>query len=226
MRVYTGQTRSASLIERLTGFGWGEMTTTRDGGAFPPRRRPWAYDNGAYSDWTHGRAFDAAAFERDVNAIQRDALAPDFIVVPDIVAGGDKSLEFSCAWAPQLVGIAPLYLAVQDGMTLEAVGAELEIFDGIFVGGTLAWKVANALRFRTLAATFTKPCHVGRCGTPNRVRWAKAIKADSIDSCLPLWSEGHLTRFREALDGTESQAWLGENDWGRRVAEGMGAKRS
>jgi hypothetical protein len=37
-------------------------------------------------------------------------------------------------------------------------------------------------------------------GTPDRVRWARRIGADSIDSALPLWSSDNLARFLRALE--------------------------
>jgi hypothetical protein len=42
--------------------------------------------------------------------------------------------------------------------------------------------------------------HIGRVGTADRVRWARDVSADSIDSSLPLRHREHLTRFLAALD--------------------------
>lgn len=222
MKVYVGQSRGAAMIRLLTELGWGEMTTTRDGGSLPPRRRPWAFDNGAYSDWTHGRAFNAATFERDVDRIARDELGPDFIVTPDIVTGGLTSLAFSVEWVPRLRGIAPLYLAVQDGMTEAAVVDALEPFAGIFVGGSNDWKVATGAQWVRLAHAHGRKAHIGRAGTENKAEWAKWAGADSIDSCFPLWTIKRAHAFKAVLEGMSPQPKLG--DWGRAVAEGMGAR--
>jgi len=78
-------------------------------------------------------------------------------------------------------------------------GAMSDGFSGIFVGGTLPWKVATGVTWAELSRELDVPCHVGRVGTPNRVGWAKRIGATSIDSCLPLWSERNLQRFISAL---------------------------
>ena len=210
MKVYVGQTRSHALIQRLLLAEWGEMTCR---GEYPPRRHPWAYDNGAFKDWKAGAQFHVDDFERDVSRIAAAEVKPDFLVVPDLVAGGLRSLEFSMGWAPQLAGVAPLYLAVQDDMTEHDVRPCLEDLAGLFVGGSLAWKIRTGERWVELAHAVGKPCHIGRVGTLRRVQWAREIKADSIDSCLPLWSEDNLMRFVEGLGvATQSDLWRDENN--------------
>ena len=200
MRVYIGQTRSRSLIKRLNDFGFGEMTVREE---FPPKRTPYAFDNGAYKDWTAGRSFDGEAFMEKIAQVREAEHRPDFVVVPDIVAGGFLSLSFSEQWIASLVGIAPLYLAVQDGMTEAEVVRACELpYAGIFVGGSLKWKLATGERWVAFAHERRMPCHIGRVGTFHRTRWAKRIGADSIDSALPLWSEENLQRFLAGLFGT------------------------
>ena len=195
MKVYLGQTRSRSLIERLTAYGWGEMTCPTE---IPPRRYPWAFDNGAFKDWKLGQPFNETVFLRGCDAMQRQT-PPDFMVLPDIVAGGVPSLEYSMGWRDRLLGLAPLYLAVQDGMTAPDVAPIIDLIDGLFVGGTTQWKVRSGSSWVALGQRFGKPCHIGRVGTARRVRWARRIGADSLDSCLPLWSEDNLRVFVEAI---------------------------
>lgn len=194
MKIYVGQTRSRALIERLQDLGYGEMVCPNE---VPARRRPWAYDNGAFKAWKAGAAFDADSFIAGFEAMRWDD--PDFIVAPDIVAGGAKSLAFSQEWRHRLRGVGPLYLAVQDGMIPEDVLDALREFDGLFVGGTLPWKLRTGADWVALAHKNHKPCHIGRVGTFSRVRWARRIGADSIDSSLPLWSEENLGHFIEAV---------------------------
>lgn len=73
----------------------------------------WALDNGAYGCWKAGKPFDAEAFAATV---ARWGDGADWIVAPDIVAGGSTSLALSLAWLPRLLPIAPVLIAVQDGM--------------------------------------------------------------------------------------------------------------
>lgn len=197
MRLYVGQTRSAELVRRLWLLGIGECTAR---GELPPRRRPWFYDNGAFKDWTAGKPFDAEEFLRDMDAIYRSIDRPEWIVLPDRVAGGLDSLAFSERWVHRCRGLAPLYLAVQDGMRPADVEPMVRHLAGVFVGGTLKWKIRAAREWAAWARERELRCHVGRVGTPRRVQWAQRIGVDSIDSALPLWSEDKLRRFLDALD--------------------------
>lgn len=208
MRVYVGQTRSRSLIARLEALGFGECCNR---GEFPPRRRPWFQDNGAFSDWRSGRDFDAAAFLRDCSFANAAPSRPDFSVCPDRVATGLDSLAFSLRWLDSYGSAFPAlrwYLAVQDGMTAAHVEPVAHRFAGLFVGGSLPWKLATGEQWVRDGHRWDMPVHVGRVGTPRRVRWAQRIGADSIDSCLPLWSEENLARFVGALDAKRRQAEL------------------
>jgi hypothetical protein len=168
-------------------------------GEFPPRRYPWAYDNGAFKDWTAGKKFDREKYLREVLAIPNYSTKPDFLVLPDIVGAGERSLDFSFEWIPHLYKIAPLYLAVQDGMDARHLEEVSDYIDGILVGGTLSWKLQTAHSWVDRAHRLNKKCHIGRAGTANRAAWCKRINADSLDSCLPLWSDANMTRFLEGL---------------------------
>jgi hypothetical protein len=202
--VYTGQTRSRKLIAELASHGIGEMLVRGD--PLPPRRTPFVLDNGAYTDWTAKRPFQGTKFLRYVEKLEAAKLEPSWVVLPDIVAGGMRSLAFSFGWMDRLIGW-PCYLAVQDGMGRIQVEREIKgaRLAGLFVGGTLRWKIATARMWREVAHQNGLRLHVGRVGTYRRVLWAQRIKADSIDSCLPLWSKGHLQKFLHGINGTHPQ---------------------
>lgn len=200
MIAYVGQTRAAALVGRLRDLGIGEMTVRSE---VPPRRFPWAFDNGAFSDFTAGRPFDEPVFVEACNKVRRFVAAggprPDFVVVPDIVAGGTASLAFSEAWRERVADLGLLYLAVQDGMEEDDVDAVVGGYAGIFVGGTLTWKRRTSWRWVEYAHRRGLRCHIGRVGTGARANWANRIGADSIDSALPLFSEGNLRAFLGGL---------------------------
>lgn len=207
MRVYVGQTRSRALIAELTSLGFGEIVQRHE---MVPRRLPYALDNGAFGDWRAERPFDALAFQEAAHhAAYLDyglGEAPDFIVTPDRVAGGLESLRFSLTfveWLYDLIPGVPIYLVTQDGMTESDVEPHLAPFGGIFVGGSLAWKVATGEGWVRFAHAHGLNCHIGRVGTARRVAWALRIGADSIDSCLPLWSRGNLDTFCRALEARQ-----------------------
>jgi hypothetical protein len=120
--------------------------------------------------------------------------------------GGLASLEVSMLWVERLEGL-PLYLAVQDGMSTADVAPVLDYFLGIFVGGTLPWKLRAASSWVDFAHENGKRCHVGRVGTVGRVEWARAIGVDSIDSSLPLWCEEQMQAFLGALESAQGRLW-------------------
>lgn len=222
MRIYVGQTRSAELVRRLWLLGIGECAQPYE---LPPRRRPWFFDNGAYGQFAaamkaaYGKGWrklnganplmypaiptgiNAASFARGLDAIYRCIDRPEFIVLPDIVAGGLASMEESRRWVHRCRGLAPLYLAIQDGMEPADVDDKLAgACAGYFIGGTLKWKIRHGEKWTRAAHERGLRCHIGRMGTPKRIRWGMRINADSIDSALPLWAETNLQRFLGALE--------------------------
>ena len=79
---------------------------------------PYAIDNGAWSAFNQGKPFDAHKFRKILAWSATQEISPDWVVLPDIVAGGLESLEFSMCWLDEVSEYTtrPL-LAVQDGMT-------------------------------------------------------------------------------------------------------------
>jgi hypothetical protein len=210
MIVYVGQTRSASWIRRCTAQGFREMTVR---GELPPRRQGWAYDNGAYKDWKADKPFDLVRYTRDLRRIRNEALKPDFIVLPDVPGDGKASLAFTLEWLEWTQATIdddaqPLYLAVQDGMEPANICGITAEISGIFVGGTLDWKLVWGGTWAKWAHRRGLKCHVGRVGTAQRVRWAQKIEADSIDSCQPLRNETEFERFCRAVNPDSFQGKL------------------
>ncbi len=194
--AYVGDTRSRKLLARCREAGVGQIIVR---GRLSGRRLDaWAYDNGAFEDWRKGRPFDAVQFAADLDTIDAGGIpAPRFVVAPDVVAGGLDSLALSLRWIRERPR-ADWYLAVQDGMEPSDIPWN-EAFAGVFVGGTLEWKLARGAEWVRAAHEHGRPCHVGRVGTSRRVAWARDIGADSIDSCLPLWSNENANAFFKAL---------------------------
>jgi len=205
--AYVGQTRSRELIEYLAQRGIGECVVR---GELPARRTPFFHDNGAFRDAAKGRPFDVGRWVRDMRWMLYRGVTPDFVVVPDIVAGGAASLAFSAFWRDVVPDEFPAFLAVQDGMTVADVAPHLAAYRGIFVGGTLDWKLATSATWIRVAHERGLRCHIGRVGTASRVRWARGLGADSIDSCLPLRHGEHLAAFVAALDAPIAMPALAE----------------
>ena len=66
-------------------------------------------DNGAWKAFKQNKAFDGYSFEK---LVDRYGPMAEFVVIPDIVAGGYRSLEFSLSWMPKLRGLRRLLLPV------------------------------------------------------------------------------------------------------------------
>lgn len=203
MIAYVGQTRAAALIAELAAAGIGECVVT---GEMDPRRARFFHDNGAYRDFVAGKSFNSPRWMRDQWRMRMRKLMPDFVVCPDLVAGGIESLTVSRFWRPDCTEGAPVYLAVQDGMGEEDVASHLDAlaeeglpYAGLFVGGTMDWKIASTPGWTRFAHERGLRVHVGRVGVPARVRWARDLGVDSIDSCFPLMHRAHLDKFLGAL---------------------------
>jgi hypothetical protein len=139
---------------------------------------PYALDNGAWHAFCRQLPFDEAAFLAAFNKLGAGA---DFVVLPDIVAGGERSLAFSMNWAARLDRSCPQLLAVQDGMTAEMVAPLVGPPRGIFVGGTDKFKETTLPLWAELARERQCYLHVGRVNTKRRIALCAAANADSFD---------------------------------------------
>jgi len=125
-------------------------------------------------------------------------------VVPDLISAGLASLELSASERRFVADGTPAYLVVQEEMTPELIAAWLDEqpdpYHGIFVGGAaIEWKIETGPTWVRLAHARGMRCHLGRCGPPDRVRWAREVGFDSIDSSFPLWERSRMAAFVEAL---------------------------
>ena len=200
--AFFGETGTTYFVDRMKQHGIGRIWSTKKPCLYPGER--WAFDNGAWSAYTSGTAFDDSAFNRRVAVACNLESDPYMAVCPDIVAGGLKSLDFSMAWIDRLPDRWPWYLAVQDGMKVENVAPIIDRFDGVFIGGTIQFKASSAMW-----KAFNVPVHYGRCGTRKRLRHAIEIGADSFDSSTPIQNGGGVfDMFLDCYLNGDPQGWL------------------
>ena len=159
MMLFTGSARG-KLVDRIRANGWGRLFAAEK--PSPRPEEPWALDNGVFAAWKAGTTWRASPFLRALE--QAESLhAPTFAVLPDIVGGGNASIARSMQWRAVLPD-GLWYLAVQDGMTAEAVSAVLPDVAGLFLGGTDDFK-ATAPAWCELAHEHgdlgARICHVG-----------------------------------------------------------------
>lgn len=173
----TGTTRNlAALRER----GWG-LLVSRAGVWRTEGFDRVCGDNGAWADFKAGRTFDEDAYDRflDWFSTQRE---PDWLVLPDIVAGGLRSLDLSMRYINRCRSLTSLVLiAVQDGMTTEDLSSLVGPQVGIFLGGSTAWKLATMRQWGEFCVERGVYYHVARVNSAKRMRMAIAAGAESID---------------------------------------------
>lgn len=177
MIAYAARTGTRRNLDVLRRNGWRLLVSAR--GELRPEGFRYGLDNGAWTAHSRGEAFDEKAFGV---AVERLGAGADFVVVPDIVCGGTRSLDLSLRWLDRLRGVCPvLLLAVQDGFTEEEVGGLLGPGVGVAVGGSTAWKEGTAAAWGRLAEARGAWCHVLRVNTVRRIRICRDARATSFD---------------------------------------------
>lgn len=170
---------SSSLIHYLAGkhpgkLGWlvgpsARMKTTL---------RPWmpyALDNDAFSAWSKNKEWDEQAWRALLIWAKDSGLHPRWVLVPDVVADKEKTLERWGVFAPHAKSFGwPVAFAVQDGMTVHDVPEDADV---IFIGGTYEWKWSVAALF---AWTFPR-VHIGRVNELDRLWQAQDLGVESVD---------------------------------------------
>lgn len=169
----------------------------------------YAVDNGCFSAYKRGVEWEPSTFLRILDRCKAEGRIPDFVVIPDKVASPD-SLDFSARWVERLRQSYPdfrLYLAVQDGTTPDDVDEfdRVHGIDGLFVGGTMGWKLETMPMWCKYAHGKGMECHVGRIGPIRRMLMAEWAGADSIDSTTWVQRKGALERY---VSGYRAQSRL------------------
>lgn len=144
----------------------------------------YALDNGAWGAFTQGGAFDDVRFWAVLERwgeVRERVQRPDWIVCPDIVAGGLDSLALSLRWLPYVSQYGHPLIAVQDGMTPEDIEEHIGPSVGLFLGGSTAWKWATLPMWADMARTYRAHLHVGRVNSERGIRVCRAHGVTSAD---------------------------------------------
>lgn len=192
--------------EMIREHGIGRMWIARDRHIYSYEGEKWGFDNGAFRDWVAGRPFDEGAYRVSLERALAHPSPPYLAVLPDVPGNMDATVGLSMRWLDEVGGQLPWYLTVQDGASTEDVEQFLGRIEGLFLGGTSAFK-AQAGRWCAYAHRHGLRFHYGRCGTRSKVAHAIHIGADSADSAGPMWEHGRwqwlvetLSRGPEQLD--------------------------
>jgi hypothetical protein len=194
MNCYASRTGTRRNLEALRQHGWGLMIS-RAGVWRTEGFTDIVGDNGAWTDFQHDREFDEDAYDKFLLWIE--PYKPRWLVLPDIVAGGHRSLDLSIRYLNRCQSVVPLVLiAVQDGLLTRDLISFVGPHVGIFLGGSTQWKLEKMAEWGDFCAQrgfyetrirenviVKKLCHyhVARVNTRRRMLQALASGAESID---------------------------------------------
>lgn len=210
MMCYASGTGTRRNLAALRAHGWGLIVSRADRARWRTEGFDhYAGDNGAWSDFQAGRDFDEDAYERFLDWVGAQPHRPDWLVLPDIVAGGLPSLSLSVRYLNRCAAIAPLVLlAVQDGMVAEDVRAMVGPGVGIFLGGSTEWKLDRMRYWGEFAAERRAHYHVARVNSIKRMSLAISCGAASVDGSSV--SRYAVTAPKLAYAARQSDMWAPE----------------
>lgn len=174
--AYASRTGTRRNLAALRAAGWRLMVSAR--GVLRSEGFPYALDNGAWTAFQKGEAFDIPAFERAYTLLGDGA---DFVIAPDVVASAEASLALTREWLPRLDAARLVLVSVQDGMRFGDVADLVSPRVGVFMGGSTEWKLANVVRWGRWCRDHGVYYHVGRVNTVRRIRLCHDAGADSFD---------------------------------------------
>ena len=196
---YTSRTGTKTTLAALREAGWHLLVSAT--GAHRTEGLPYAIDNGAWTAHAQGTEWDEAAFRKLVLALGDGA---EFVVAPDVVAGGYGSLVQSLRWVRALLPFGLILVPVQDGMSPGVVAPFFDEWTGIFVGGSTEWKLEMLDTWGEVARDRDCYLHVGRVNTRRRIARCAAAGAHSFDGTSPVRFPSTLSR----LDAQRKQTAL------------------
>ena len=177
MTAYASRTGTRRNLIALRQAGWRLLISAA--GVLRHEGFPYALDNGAWSAYCQGRAFNDRAF---LSALRQFGAEADWTTLPDIVAGGHASLALSLRWMRRVLDESPrALLAVQDGLAPDDVAPFLGERVGIFIGGSTAWKLRTLPQWAALGQRQGCWIHVGRVNTVRRIALCNVVGATSFD---------------------------------------------
>lgn len=181
MFCYASRTGTKRNLDALRRHGWG-LLVSRAGEWRTEGFDRIVGDNGAWADFQAGRTFDEGAYERFLDWLTGQPITADWLVLPDIVAGGLASLDLSCRFLNRCLSVAPMVLiAVQDGMSPNDLAPLVAPHIGIFLGGSTEWKLTTMRQWGEFCADRGIYYHVARVNSIARMALAASCGAASVD---------------------------------------------
>jgi hypothetical protein len=206
--AYASRTGTRSTLAALREAGWRLLVSAA--GELRTEGFQYALDNGAWSAYQRGDRFDESAFLLALNKLGRDA---DFVVLPDIVSGGEQSLDLTFRWMQRVYRATErVLISVQDGHEPWQIDELLGPRVGVFVGGSTGWKLATTPRWAAVARAKSSWCHVGRVNTKRRIALCGAAGALSFDGTSVVQYPSTIDRLDRATRRATLQGGLAFDD--------------
>ena len=183
MKIYTG-TCAGKKFGKVQEYGLGIMISPSPTFEVRPifSETFCAFDNGAFQSYRKGYPFLEKLFWDTLEKCYLLKIKLDFLICPDIVAAGKRSLEFSLQWADKL-GSINTALPLQDGMIPDDITPDIRSkFTHLFLGGTKEWKSQTLNGWLLCSQGWKMPLHVGRVGTLALLKRCRDLGVDSVDS--------------------------------------------
>ena len=168
-------------------------------------------DNGAFTCYYKGYPFQEDIFLNTIKKSYKLGIKLDFIVCPDLLMQGKRSLEYSMEWAlGRLKTAHNLALVVQDGITPNVIDTwnVWRRFTRLFIGGSVDWKWETAAMWVEYAKSRGVRVHLGQCGKLEDLKKAYNLGIDSVDSTsfcrnerwdiiddYRIWEEGYVGKI-------------------------------
>lgn len=188
---------NADLIPQLSDRRIGVMATPNIGNNRDPSWI-WAADSGCFNEKTYRG--DDTYLRWLADRSQEEKSNCLFATAPDIVGGGQLSLDRSLPFLPQIRELGySVALVTQDGMTPDML--PWDDFDWVFIGGTNAHKLGpEAKAIISEAKTRRKPIHVGRVNSRRRFIAFDLLGCDT--------SDGTTLRFNPSAYLSSVMSWV------------------
>jgi hypothetical protein len=176
--TYASATTTRRNLHELHVHGWRLLFSAPRMDLWRPGWR-YALDNGAWTAFSTKAAWDEHAFRAMVETYGAGA---DWVVAPDVVAGGLESLRLSERWLPWLADrCRRVLVAVQDGMVPADLRPIVGDRIGIAIGGSTEWKLEQLGRGTWAELDCWR--HALRVNTVRRISMCSGL--DSFDGSSP-----------------------------------------
>lgn len=221
LRLYVVRPTNARSVAECRRYGFGTLLSPLtvfngkmvdiSGSVHPLDGLPYVLDNGAWACHEAGMEWRPEPLRKMVERLgMENGGRPSWMALPDIVAGGERSLERSLrflddhgVWLRRHV--PHVAMVVQDGMSPAKVGPLLEQnkIGVIFVGGSFAWKWSTVHEWTELALDLGIRVHVGRVNGQRRAELCRDLGVASIDGSSITRYAVNAPKLSKAHNGDE-----------------------